>query len=77
MGVCGFGVESSCDTIILFLYCDIEEVGFLQGEIGGEFDGSVEGIEVVNEFKEGIFLPGPDAKIIIDVAPPDPWTTRG
>lgn len=77
MGVCGFGVESGCDTIGLLLHYDIEEVGFLWGEIRSEFDGPVERIDVLNEFKEAVFLPGPDEENVVDVAPPDPRTTRG
>ena len=77
MGVCGFGVESGCDTIGLLLYCNIEEVGFLLGEIRSELDGPVERIDVVNEFKEAVFLPGPDEENVVDVAPPDPRTTWG
>ena len=61
----------------LFLDCDIKEVGFLLGEIRREFDGPVEGIDVVNECMEAIFLPGPDEEDIVDVTPPNPWSTGG
>ena len=77
MGVCGFGVESGYDTVRLLLDCDIQEVGILYREIGSEFDGSVERIDVVNECVEAIFLPGPDEEDVVDVAPPDPWTAGG
>ena len=52
-------------------------MGFLLGEIRSEFDGPVEGIDVVNECMEAIFLPGPDEENIVNVAPPNPWATRG
>ena len=52
-------------------------MSFLLGEIRSEFDGPVERIDVVNECKEAIFLPGPDEEDIVDVAPPNPRTTRG
>ena len=77
MGICGFGVESGYDTVRLLLYCDIEKVGFLLGEIRSEFDGPVERVDVVTECMEAIFLPGPDEEDVVDVAPPDPWTTGG
>ena len=77
MGICGFGVESGYDTVRLLLYCDIEKVGFLLGEIRSEFDGPVERVDVVNECVEAFFLPGPDEENVVDVAPPDPWTTGG
>lgn len=77
MGICGFSVEVSGDTVRLFLNCDIKKVGFLLGEIRSEFDGPVKRIDVVNESVEAIFLPGPDEEDIVDVAPPNPWTTRG
>ena len=52
-------------------------MGFLLGEIRSEFDGPVKRIDMVNECVEAIFLPGPDEENIVDVAPPNPWTTRG
>lgn len=52
-------------------------MSFLLGEIRSEFDGPVERIDVVNECEEAIFLPGPDEEDIVDVAPPNPRTTRG
>ena len=77
MGVGWFGVQSGYDAVRLLLDCDIEEVGVLLREVGGEFDGFVERIDMVNECMEAIFLPGPDEEDVVDVAPPDPRTTRG
>ena len=75
MGICGFRVESSGDIVRLLLDCYIEEVGLFLGEFRSEFDGPMERIEMVNESMEALLLPGPDEEDIVDVTPPNPWTT--
>ena len=37
-----------------------------------EFDGPVEGINVVSEGDEAALVPSPDEEYIIDVSPPNP-----
>ena len=49
MSVCGFGIESGSETVVLLLDCHVEEVGLLMGEIGRELDGPVKRIDMCNE----------------------------
>ena len=69
VSVCRLGVKISDQSVMLLTD------GHIQQEVGnfwGEFDGSVEGVDVVNKSMKTFFITGPNVGNIIGEAPPYP-----
>ena len=75
VSVCRLGVKISDQSVMLLADGHIQEVNLLVRNFWGEFDSSVEGVDVVNKTMKTFSITSPNEENIIDEAPPYPRTT--
>ena len=75
VSVCRLGVKISDQIVMLLADGHIQEVDLLVRNFCGEFNSSVEGVDVVNKSTKTFFITGLNEENIIGEAPPYPRRT--